>query len=195
MKSSESSSFPARFSYAGLLLACLTLLSGCVEKSTNGDIVTFKYESWVLLSLLVGGGTATFISRLLPDRTDGWFRLVRRARLVLLIGGILAALSSTSCYFEKIVLSPTEITDITGVWGSRTIKIQLQELDKVELIKEVEGIGSRNQKTNFFLLCSLKNGSSEKLPLTTKISEAALRDIVDSVKRAQVPLFDKTENQ
>ena len=114
---------------------------------------------------------------------------------MLLIGGILAALGSTSCYFEKIVISPTEITDTTGVWGSRTIKIQLHELNKVELIKEVEGIGSRNQKTNFFLLCSLKNGSSEKLPLTTKISEAALRDIVDSVKRAQVPLFDKTENQ
>jgi hypothetical protein len=114
---------------------------------------------------------------------------------VLLIGGSLAALGSTSCYFEKIVLSPTELTDVTGVWGSRTIKIQFQELEKVELIKEVDGIGSRNQKTNFFLLCSLKNGTAEKLPLTTKISESALRDIVDSLKKAQVPLFDKTENQ
>jgi hypothetical protein len=185
----------SNFSCSIILLACLVLLSGCVEKSTNGDVITFKYEPWVLRTLLVGGVTAIFASKLLPNRTDGWFRLVRRVRLLLLIGGILSALGSTSCYFEKIIVSPTEITDFTGVWGSRLIKIEIKELEKVELIKEVDGIGSRNQKTNFFLLCSLKNGSFEKLPLTTKISESALRDIVDSFKKADVPLFDRTENQ
>ena len=176
------------------LIAGLALLSGCVEKSTQGDVSIFKYQLWVLLTMLVGGAVAIFISRLLPDRTDGWFRFVRKARLLLLIGGVLSIVGSTSCYFEKITVSPTEITDVTGLWGSKTITIPIKELVNVELIKEDSGIG-RKKSTNYFLLCSFKDGSSVKYPLNNKTTEAALPDIVAVIKNAQVPIINTLENQ
>jgi hypothetical protein len=180
--------------YFCFLIAGIALLTGCVEKSTNGDISTFKYQLWVLLALLVGGAVAIFISRLLPDRTDGLFRFVKKVRLLLLVGGVVLILGSTWCYFDKVTVSPTEITEVTGMWGSNTKTIPVKELVKVELIKEESGVG-RKKSSNFYLMCSLKDGSSVKFPINNKNVQTALPDIVDVIKSAQVPIINTLENQ
>lgn len=180
--------------YFAFLGGGLVLLSGCVEKTTNGDVETFKYQLWVLLALLGGGAVAIFISRLLPDRTDGLFRFVKKVRLLLLLGGVVLILGSTWCYFDKVTVSPTEITEVTGMWGNNTKKIPVKELVRVELIKDESGVG-RKKRANFYLMCSLKDGSSVKFPINNKNVQTALPDIVDVIKNAQVPIINTLENQ
>lgn len=74
---------------------------------------------------------------------------------------------------------------------SHVHEVRFQDIEKIEITKEVSGIG-RNKTTNYFLLCYEKNGDVKKVPASSQSMQSAFPDIIRALNAAGIPVFNKT---
>ena len=175
----------------GIAPLCLSL-SGCVDKKINGDVTTFSIALWVTAALVLGGCSLIYGSRFVPKRTDGWFRFSKRIRLTMIFVGAALLYVFLAAINDRVTISPSGFTETTGLIGmSHFHEVRFQDIEKIEITKEVSGIG-RNKTTNYFLLCYQKNGEVKKVPASSQSFQAAFPDITRALQIAGIPVFNKT---
>jgi hypothetical protein len=176
---------------SGIAMLCLSLCS-CVDKKIDGDVTTFSIALWVTAALVLGGCGLIFGSRFVPKRTDGWFRFLKRIRLTMIFVGAALLYISLAAINDRVTISPSGFTEITGLIGlSHVHEVRFQETEKIEIVKEISGIG-RKQTTNYFLLCYGKNGTVKKVPASSQSMQTAFPEILRALNAAGIPIFNKT---
>jgi len=176
---------------SGIAALCLWL-SGCVDKKINGDVTTFSIALWVTAALVLGGCSLIYSSRFVPKRSDGWFRFSKRIRLTMIFVGAASLYVSLAAINDRVTLSPSGFTETTGLIGmSHVHEVRFQDIEKIEITKEVSGIG-RSKTSNYFLLCYGKNGEVKKVPASSQSMQSAFPDIVRALHTAGIPVFNKT---
>jgi hypothetical protein len=179
------------FQLTGLAALCFSL-SGCVDKKINGDVTTFSIALWVTAALVLGGCGFIYGSRFIPKRTDGWFRFSKRIRLTMIFVGAACLYISLAAINDRVTISPSGFTETTGLIGMSHIhEVRFQEIEKIEISKEISGIG-RSQTTNYFLLCYEKNGDVKKVPASSQSMQAAFPEILRALNASGIPVFNKT---
>jgi len=74
---------------------------------------------------------------------------------------------------------------------SHVHEVRCKDIEKIEITKEVSGIG-RNKTTNYFMLCYEKNGDVKKVPASSQSMQSAFPDIIRALNAAGIPVFNKT---
>ncbi|MEI8293576.1 MAG: hypothetical protein WCG66_06205 [bacterium] len=178
--------------YSSALATLPFVLSSCIDKKINGDSVTYSTALWVTLALIFGGCALIFGSRFVPKRTDGWYRFSKRIRLTMIFVGAACLYISLAAVNDRVTISPSGFTETTGLIGmSRVHEVRFQDIQKIEITKEVSGIG-RNQTTNYFMVCYEKNGGVKKVPASSQSMQSAFPDIVRALQASGIPVFNKT---
>jgi hypothetical protein len=168
------------------------ILSGCIDKKIEGDSVTYSTALWVTLALIFGGCALIFGSRFVPKRTDGWYRFSKRIRLTMIFVGAACLYISLAAVNDRVIISPSGFTETTGLIGmSHVHEVRFKDLEKIEITKEVSGIG-RNKTTNYFLVCYEKSGGIKKVPASSQSMQAAFGDIIRTLQGTGIPVFNKT---
>jgi len=176
---------------SGIVALCLSL-SGCVDKKINGDVTTFSIALWVTAAFVIGGCGLIYGSQFIPKRTDGWFRFSKRIRLTMIFVGAACLYISLATVNDRVTLSPSGFTETTGLIGmSHGHEVRFKDIEKIEITKEVSGIG-RNKTTNYFILCYEKNGDVKKVPASSQSMQSAFPNIVRALQASGVPVFNKT---
>jgi len=176
---------------SGVAALCLSL-SGCVDKKINGDVTTFSIALWVTAAFVLGGCGLIYGSRFIPKRTDGWFRFSKRIRLTMIFVGAACLYISLATVNDRVTLSPSGFTETTGlIVMSHVHEVRFKDIEKIEITKEVSGIG-RSQTTNYFMLCYEKNGDVKKVPASSQSMQSAFPEIIRALQASGIPVFNKT---
>lgn len=170
-----------------LVALCALSLAGCVSESTDGSTRVYSYQLWVPMSVLLGGMVAG---------PAGWFLRLSSARFgwALMIGGVIAGLGfAPSLFLDKATVSEQQFTQRTGIWGMTAVHtVNVDQLSHVRLTKE-ERRGRRGRKnTSYFMICHLKDGSQEKVPLGNSVSQTAAGDFLQVVESRNISISDET---
>jgi MFS family permease len=169
---------------AGSLLLLCT--AGCVREEVSGTTRTFTYELWVPASILVGGIVAAVAGWFLRQRGSwGW---------ILLIGGPIAAIFfAPSMFRDRTVLTDERLQVTTGIWGMTAAHdVAFADLTMIRQIAE-ESRGRRGRRrTNYYLVCERKDGTSAKLPLGNNLVEAAATPFMEAATARGIPYQDDT---
>lgn len=183
-----SADWRGRFLRAALVAPLL--MAGCIERTVNEGVATYRFAWWVMAALAVGGAISIFCARFVPTRTDGWYRYTRRIRWGLISTGVIAWFLIVVMHFQKVTVSPDEFTEHLGFFGQKLHQVTFRDLQQVNFIKEVDGIG-RSRKTNYYFVCLGEDGRSDIVPLSGSCMQAALPEIVAALRAAHVPIIDK----
>jgi hypothetical protein len=171
---------------AFLMMFALLLVTslGCVDESTDGAAKVFSYELWVPITIMAGGLVAAVAGWFLRDALGrfGW---------ALLIGGPIAAIFfGPSMLLDRVVVGEERFSMRSGIWGMTAVHaFDYENVSSVQITKETSG--GRRRKTTYYLNVNEKNNESSKVPLNT-ISEAALPDLLERLKKYNVPVVDRT---
>lgn len=168
------------------------LLTGCIERTVNEGVATYRFAWWALAALALGGAISVFSARFVPTRTDGWYRYTRKIRWGLISTGVIAWFLIVVTYFQKVTVSPEGFTEHLGFFGQKIHQVSFRDLRHVEFTSEVSGIG-RSRKTNYFFVCFGKEGTPAKVPLSGSCMQAALPEIMRGITATQVPIVDKSK--
>ncbi|MBI3861172.1 MAG: hypothetical protein HY290_04685, partial [Planctomycetia bacterium] len=165
---------PRTFRYVSLAAFLLLGLSGCVKEEVHGSTITVSNELWVPLVTLLGGIVAAPIGWYLREKTAriGWGLLILSP--VVVIGFV------PSLFLDRAVVDDAHFSLRTGIWGLTAVHdVKFSELSRVRLISE-ESRGRRGSKrTNYYLLCERKDGTSAKVPLGNKVAETAAPHLIE----------------
>jgi hypothetical protein len=171
----------------GLAAFLLLGLCGCVREDVNGSTITFTNELWVPLVVLLGGIVAAPVGWLLRKRSGrlGWGLLIISPVTVL---GFVPSL-----FLDRAVVDDTHFSLRTGIWGMTAVHdLKFNDLSRVRLISE-QTTGRRGSKrTNYYLMCERKDGTSAKVPLGNKVAETAAPYFVERASALKIPVVDET---
>lgn len=160
---------------------------GCVSEETDGATHVFTYETWVPLSVLLGG---------LAAAPAGWFLRKSSARFgwaLLLLGPVAAIFFAPSLFRDRAEVDETSLFIRTGIWGLTAVhEVPFDTLEQVRIVSE-ETRGRRGRKrTNYFMLCEQNNGNTAKVPINNAVSEAAAPEFLKRVSELGIPVTDET---
>ena len=178
---------PRSILYAGLAAILLLGLGGCVKEDVNGSTITVTNELWVPLASLVGGIAAAPAGWLLRKKSArfGWGLLIMSP---LVVFGIVPSL-----YLDRAVVDDDHFSLRTGIWGMTAVHdVKFADLNRIRLISE-ESTGRRGRKrTDYYLLCERKDGTTAKVPLGNKVAETAAPRLIERAQALNVPIVDET---
>jgi hypothetical protein len=168
----------------GLLLACA---SGCVEESVDGVNRVYTYPLWLPLTVFLGG---------MVGGVAGWMlrNSISRLAWALLIGGPIAAiLFAPSLLRDRAVVGADSFSLRSGIWGLTAVhEVKFADLTSVRIVAE-EVRGRRGSKrTNYYLVCERKDGTSAKVPLNNSVSEAAAPALLERLNELDIPVVNAT---
>lgn len=166
------------------------LFTGCIERTVNEGVATYRFAWWAMAAMAAGGAISIFSVRFVPTRTDGWYRFTRKIRWGLISTGVVAWFLIVVMYSNRVTISGEGFTENVGFFGERVHRVTFNDLERVEFVAETSGIG-RSRTTNYYFTCFGKDGTSHKVPVSGSCMQAALPEIVQGLKTAHVPIIDK----
>lgn len=178
---------PRSFRYVGLAAFLLLGFCGCVKEEVNGSTVTVTNELWVPLVTLLGG---------IVGAPVGWSLREKSARLgwgLLILSPIVVIGFVPSLFLDRAVVDDTHFSLRTGIWGLTAVHdVKFADLNRVRLVSE-ESRGRRGSKrTNYYLVCERKDGTSAKLPLGNQVAETAAPHLISRARALNIPVIDET---
>ena len=178
---------PRSIHCAALPALLLLGVSGCVREDVNGSTITVTNELWAPFLALMGGVAAA---------PAGWFLRKKSNRIgwgLLIFSPILVVGIAPSLFLDRAVVDDTHFSLRTGIWGLTAVHdVKFADLSGIRLISE-ETTGRRGRKrTNYYLLCERKDGTSAKVPLANQVAETAAPYLIERAKALNVPIVDET---
>jgi hypothetical protein len=170
-----------------LIAICILPLSGCVRETTEGSSLVFQNELWASALALVGGIVASIA---------GWFIRERSSRFgwTLLIGGPIVAIGlAPSLFLDRATVDQNGLSLRVGLWGMSAVHdVKYDDLSQVRLVME-ESRGRRGRTNiNYYLMCENKDGTFSKVPLGSKVAEAAAPHFLKEVALRDIAIVDET---
>ncbi len=178
---------PRSIYYAGLATFLLLGIGGCVREDVNGSTITVTNELWAPLVALVGGIAAA---------PAGWYLRKKSTRFgwgLLILSPVAVVGLAPSLFLDRAVVDDTHFSLRTGIWGLTAVhEVKFADLTRIRLISE-ESTGRRGRKrTDYYLLCERKDGTSSKVPLGNKVAETAAPHLVERAQALNIPIVDET---
>lgn len=177
---------------AGLLAPLL--LAGCIERTMNNGLATYRFAWWAMAAMAAGGAISIFSARFVPTRTDGWYRFTRKIRWGLISIGVVAMFLPVIMYSNTVTISDQGFTENGGFFGENVHRVTFDDLKRVEFVAETSGIG-RSRRTNYYFICFGKDGTSHRVPVSGSCMQAALPEIVEALRASRVPIIDKAPRE
>lgn len=149
--------------------------------------MTFTYQFWVPLSVFLGGIVATGV---------GWFGRKSSSRFgwgLFAVGIIGTLVFAPSTLRDRAVVDDDGFSLRTGIWGLTAVHdVKFQDLKMVRITSE-EVRGRRGSKrTNYYMMCERKDGTTAKVPINAKVAQAALPYFVEKASQRGIPIVDET---
>lgn len=178
---------PRSIRYVGLAAFLLLGLNGCVREDVDGSTITVTNELWAPLVALVGGIGAA---------PAGWYLRKKSARFgwgLLILSPLVVFGIAPSLFLDRAVVDDTHFSLRTGIWGLTAVhEVKFADLSRIRLISE-ETTGRRGRKrTNYYLLCERKDGTSAKVPLGNQVAETAAPHLLERARALDIPIVDET---
>jgi hypothetical protein len=164
-------------------LALPLLLTGCIEKVSEGGLTIFKFETWGPMLVMV-------VSIGLIIAAVWIFKRVKWAAALLMVLGLAGAVILGPGLFGDFVKVDAEHFELkTGFWFSPTHhEVRFDGLASIDLIAETRRSG-RGKSTTFYLLCKPRSGAAQKVPIGDLMTPA--RDLILANAQARgVPIND-----
>lgn len=154
----------------GLPFVLLVLLAGCVARHDDGTEIFIRYEYWVPLLGFAVGAAVVFIG----------YKIVRRVRWALIIGGLGLALGlAPTLALTGVRVTADGFVIRNGFWGmTANASLRFDDISSVhEVTKKV--LGSRGQITyQPNLRIELVSGGSVDVPFANDVLRLARKDIL-----------------
>lgn len=170
-----------------LVLCVLAAASGCVKESSDGAEKRFTYESWVPLSIILGGIAVAPV---------GWLmhRASKKYAWALLIGGPLVAVVFGPGFLSShVTFNDDRLTcrlSLFTFFGS-TETVNFSEVTRVRLTSE-ETRGRRGRKTtSYYLNFDRTNGEPIKLSADGNLMEAAAKELALRLAKRNIVVIDQ----
>jgi hypothetical protein len=169
--------------FALLAFMLLVVCSGCTVEKKDGDTSTFTYEFWIPLVMIFGGAAVAvggFFLRNFWERM-GWGMMI--------LGCIGTILVGPGMFLEYATVSPEEFKLRTGFWFYPTSHtVRYDNISGIQVTSE-EKRGRRGRKTkSFYLVCGLKSGGQEKIPVGDLMKEGAAERMLQMADSKQIPV-------
>jgi hypothetical protein len=170
-----------RLKYVFVGLCCIAI-AGCYDKVSENGGLTFSFQRWVPLLVVVGGLVA------LPVGIVLFVRKQRFWGVCLAVAGPLAAgVIAPGLYLDKVVVNQDGFYSRHGFWWDPTIhQIRYDELTQIQVVVE-EKTGGRGKTYSYYFDCSFKSGKPERVPLGDIMREA-LPEIAEQFRKHGVPV-------
>jgi len=171
----------------GFVVFVLAATTGCVRETTDGSARVFSYELWLPLLVLGAGVAAAPI---------GWVLRKTSGRLgwgLLIVGPLAAIFFAPSLFSERAVVDEEGYTSHGGIWGLTTShEVRFDDLTLVRITsKEVRGRRGR-RKTEYYIVCVRKDGTSEEVPVNNDVTEAATLYFIEKLVDREIPVLNQT---
>jgi hypothetical protein len=167
-----------RFVSISALAICCSLLAGCYDKVTDANGLTFSFQIWVPIAIILAGIVAVPIGIVLLRRKQYFWGVV------LVLGGIAGAFAiAPGMFLDKVIVNQTGFYSRHGFWWNSTVHdIKYDQLNLVQLVVE-ESTGRRGRKNySYYFDCSLKSGKRDRVPLGDIMREA-LPEIAEQFRK------------
>jgi hypothetical protein len=171
----------------GLVGLAFATLCGCVREEVEGSTHVYRNELWVPFTVLLGGVAAAGV---------GWFLKKSSARYgwtLLILGPLAALLLAPSLFLDRGTVNDTGFVLRTGILGMTAVHdVKFDDLQMVRITRE-ESRGRRGSKrTNYYMVCERKDGSSAKVPLGNDVAEAAALRFLHVLDEREIPVINQT---
>jgi hypothetical protein len=161
------------------------LLAGCVQQTSNGSEITFRYELWVTLGVLLLGIVAV---------PAGWFLRKLSARFgwaLLILGPIATLLIAPSMFGDRVVVDDEGFRVRVGIWSTTAVHdVKFDDLSMLKITAEVTR--GRRKQTHLYFVCERKSGGAAKVPMNGELTKAAAHMIFERVHVRGIPIVDET---
>ncbi len=170
---------PIRIFALGLLALGL---AGCVSRTQDGDATLFRFEAWVPVSAGVGAVVGTAAGVLLRRGVPrlGWpLLLLGPLALVCLVPGLA---------MDNVRVTPKDFRLEVGFWFSRNIhEVKFENVSAMQIVVEEKWSGRRRSKSTY-LVCQLKSGGADKVPVGDIMKNGGLAAILDQAQSRGIPV-------
>ncbi len=166
-----------------LFAMVLLVLPGCTNEAREGDVVTYTFAWWVPVSMVVGCVIVFLVGVfLLVHSRYGW---------VLILGSPLFGIFLVPALFsDRVTITPNHFDLQTGIWFSPSSHhLEFANVQQIELISQVNN--GRRKTTSYFMLCTLKSGGQEKVPLGDLMRNGPTEEIVRVAHARGIPILDR----
>jgi hypothetical protein len=173
---------------AALICPALLLMAscGCVRETTAGGARVFSYELWLPIVVLLGGVIGTIAGVLLRQI---WSRF---AWSLIVVGLLATLLFAPSLFRDRAVLDDSSYSLRTGIWGMTAVHhVRFEDLARVRVAAEEKRGRRGSTRTNYYMYCERKNGTTSKVPLGNRVAAAGAQHFLDAVKSRGIPLLDE----
>jgi hypothetical protein len=171
----------------GFVTLLLFVMSGCVHESTEGSARVFTYEWWAPLSVLLVSIAGTIA---------GWFLRNTSSRFgwgLLIVAPILGIFLTPTFLLDRTSVDDTHLSMRSGIWGLTAVHdVKYDDLKLVKIVAEKVTGRRGEQRTNYYLQCDRKDGTSAKVPMGNTLAEAAAPYFFEHLKKRGIPLVDAT---
>jgi hypothetical protein len=168
-----------------LLLACVVLVAGCIDRSQSGNTTVFTFASWVICLPAVPGVALLAIGAFLFFGTKSY----RWGGLGLIVLGIALMVF----LMPMLAMSRVEVDDEHFV-STRGLPFAMsrdeEKFDDLADIQVEETIETRNgveSRRTYALICTRKSGQANTVPIGD-LMRGASSDILTRAKRKGVPM-------
>ena len=133
-----------RIGFVILALMLLTAVSGCYDKSVNGDASVYKFESWVGIAVIAAGLMGMAIGFLLRK----WS--LRYTIVLMGMGPLLILIIAPTMYLDKTLVDANHFEGRYGLWfDPRRFNLSYDELRSIHYLEVEERDSVRVKCTAF----------------------------------------------
>ena len=174
----------------GLSLALLLpLMTGCVEREVEGEVVKFSFATWAQLTVLLVGLAAAPVGIALKNASG------RAPWIGIIVSIVMLLVLLPGQFLDYAKVDATHFEGRYGIWVSPTkFDIKYADLSHIDnVIYETRGRRGRKNTKNR-LDCVMKSGERQKVELGDMMKEAR-DDILTRAEAAGVEVRDVDERK
>jgi len=170
----------------GLLLLGGLLLAGCTRKEQQGDLMVWKYETWVGFAAILGG-IAVAAGAIALRKSGNWSWVIMLLAIGFTIG------FAPFGFVDHVSLDQEHIATRWGFWFAPTLHdIRFDDVSRVDYTKETRRGRRGRKETSYYLVFTTKNGTQDKLTATNSLMEAAAEDLMLALAAKNLSVNDLT---
>ena len=167
-----------------LLLACVCLVAGCIDRTVSGGTTVFTFASWVLAVPVVVGLVLIGIGAVLVlSKKYIWGGI---GLIVLGVGGIVFLVPMLA--MTRVEVDDEHFVSTRGLpWAMSRDEEKFDDLANIEVEVTIHTRNGVENGRNYALICTRKSGQVTTVPLGD-LMRGASSDILTRAKRKGVPM-------
>jgi hypothetical protein len=180
--------FETRRQIPWLLLApALCFLSGCVDRSTEGNTSVYTLSLWILGVAILGGLALIAIGFFTRKNPPRW-----RAYLPIVFGLALIVVGVPMMRLDRVEVDEDHFTSTHGLpWDRVRHDVRFDQLREIR-IEVTETTNRYGTHLNYALICQAKSGPAERVPVGN-VMEGAVSQILGIARQKGIPLVGVEE--